>query len=816
MTTSSRVAPLLVLLAACASADYTRLYATQDKADELDWDTIGAMGALGPTVTGKGVNFSVYSENAERVELLLFDDPEAARPTVQFPMTRYGDVWNLYVEGVGPGQHYGFVAWGPNWTFEPEFVPGSPVGFRADVDEDGNRFNPNKLLIDPYAKVIHRDHDWGRGSAASGPDLEESTWAAASKSIVVESAYEWRDQDWWEARQSGDHPGHDWEDSIIYEVHVKGMSQSAASAALGVDHFGTFRGMGEAADYLADLGITAVELLPPNEKPLDGGYWGYNPISWFAMETQYTAAWQDREEPAAWVDEFKWMVDELHARNIEVIVDVVYNHTGEGGLWRTKLFFQDPDGDFQCDPGAANNLDSSEVASLLSWRGLDSSSYYVLENANQGYFDGSTGVGNQVRANHEPGRRIVMDSLRYMVEELHVDGFRFDLAAVLGEEEGRAAQYWTTPDGGTLLNEIADDPVLQQYHTRIIAEPWSTAYDASTQYPMSSNDPEVGWGEWNGIFRDWWRNFLNDDGYRLSSRIGPLDGGGVMTGSFDRYANKQKRPYHTVNFVTAHDGFTMFDLMSYTQKENACGPLNPICCVDACSSWCDPNSGESTNHSRNWGEGNDESMKRQMMRNAFVGLLLSRGTPMILGGDEWMRTQYGNNNAYSTWADNEWNWFRWSEWLSENRNNVFRHRMYDFVRDLITLRKRYPAAFAVDDWSTGREIRWRGATGGDPEWNSRNIDMMFVEGQGEPELHVIWNQETVPVTYQLPAGSYGVLVDTQRWFDTPGKSGEPAGWFDENPDADPFASRNVTLDDPAIVSGQYTLEPRSAVVLVKQ
>ncbi|MCA9494008.1 MAG: glycosyl hydrolase, partial [Myxococcales bacterium] len=669
---------LLPLLACgCASAEYTRLYHVQDKADELDWDSIAALDHLGPTITERGVNFGVYSAHAERVELMLFDDPDADRPTQQFPMTQYGDVWNLYVEGVGSGQTYGYVAWGPNWPYDETFVPGSTTGFRADVDESGNRFNPNKLLIDPYAKVLTRDHDWSRGSAASGPDNARSTYAAASKSVVIDSTYEWRDADWQAAQASGNNPGHGPADLIVYEVHLKGFSNSPTSSRYGVEHFGTYRGLGEGADYLSDLGITAVELLPIHEKPGDGGYWGYNNLSWFAPETTYSAAFQDGGEPVEIVDEFKWMVDELHARGIEVIVDVVYNHTGEGGLWRTKLYFEDPDGDWQCDPAVAVNLDSQEVASLLAWRGLDSSSYYVMADANQRYWDGSTGVGNQVRANHEPGQRMILDSLRYMVEELHVDGFRFDLAAVLGEKDDAPSQYWTTPTG-TTLNLIADDPVLQAHHTRIIAEPWSLAYDASVQYPMSSNDPNVGWGEWNGIFRDWWRNWLNDDNYPLNAKIGPLDGGGVLTGSYDRYAAAGKKPYHVVNFITAHDGFTMFDLMSYGEKENGCGPLNPICCVDTCSAWCDPTSGESNNHSRVWGAGGDESLKRQMIRNAFVGLLISQGTPMMLGGDEWMRTQYGNNNAYSTWADNEWNWHRWGEWQSTYAWH--RARMHDFVR----------------------------------------------------------------------------------------------------------------------------------------
>ena len=313
------------------------------------------------------------------------------------------------------------------------------------------------------------------------------------------------------------------------------------------------------ASYLSDLGITAVELLPVHEKPQDGGYWGYNNLSYFALETTYSAAWQDGGEPVEIVDEFKWMVDRLHAEGIEVLVDVVYNHTGEGGLWRTKLFYNDPDGDFICDPGASVPLDSIELATMLSLRGLDNQAYYELENANQGYWDGSTGVGNQVRANHRPARRLILDSLRYMVEELHVDGFRFDLAGVLGEPDGARSQYWQNPTD-TVLNDIIDDPVLQAYDTRIIAEPWTVAYDGSTQYPASRGQDGYAWGEWNANFRDWWRSFLNNedgDGYfSLNDRRG-IDGGGVMTASFERYAGNGRRPYHSVNFVTAHDGFTL-------------------------------------------------------------------------------------------------------------------------------------------------------------------------------------------------------------------------------------------------------------------
>ncbi|MCO4747262.1 MAG: glycosyl hydrolase [Proteobacteria bacterium] len=807
----------LLLLASCVDDDYTRLYHTQEKADDLVWDDIGALQHLGPSVYDDGVNFGLFSARAERVELLLFDDPESDRPTQQFEMTRYDDVWNLYVEGVGPGQHYGFVAWGPNWTYDEEFYPGSVIGFHSDVDEGGNRFNPNKLLIDPYAKVLHRDHDWSRGSAASGPHRDQSTYGAAAKGVVVESTYAWQDDEWMAARREGNH--HDWNELIIYETHVKGVTMNAASNQYGVEHFGTFQGLGEGASYLEDLGITAVELLPVHEKPLDGGYWGYNNISYFAPEVSYSSAWKDGGEPVQTIDEFKWMVDQLHARGIEVIVDVVYNHTGEGGLWRTKLFYNDPDGDFICDPGAAVNLDSQEVASLLTFRGIDSASYYELANGNQAYWSGSTGVGNQTRANHEPMQQLVMDSLRYYVEELHVDGFRFDLAGVLGEPDGQPSQYWSDPRD-TLLNEIADDPVMQDNNIRIISEPWTTAYDGSTQYPMSETDPNYGWSEWNANFRDFWRSFLNDDSWALNRPQGAADFGSAMGATQSRYDWSGKKPYHVVNFVTAHDGFTMFDLFAYTEKENGCGPLNPICCEDACSAWCDPTSGDDNNHSRSWG---DDWSKRQMMRNAFVGLMTSHGTPMMLGGDEWMRTQYGNNNTYTTWSDNEWNWFRWGEWTSGNPNNVYRHRMHDFVRDLIHFRLDHTYALSPKEWGGGMPFVFKNALNQDADgttWGGRSILVHYYDDgnwSDENELAMLVNLEDTPVEFTLPTGrSWAIVVDTQSYYDLPGSTGEPTGFFADNPGIDPVQSYNIRVGDPTPVSGTYTVQPRSIVIVEQQ
>ncbi|MFO0601322.1 MAG: alpha-amylase family glycosyl hydrolase, partial [Myxococcaceae bacterium] len=374
---------------ACPPTDTAKLYKTSPKAPSLDATEIQNLEHLGPTLVDQGVNFGVYSENAERIELLLFDDPESTRPTRQFPLERFGNVWNLHVQGIGLGQHYGFIAWGPNWPYDPKWVPGSVIGFKADVDADGNRFNPNKLLFDPYGKAIHRDHDWSKGSLATGPARGDSTWAAASKSIVVQSKYTWSDNETtYRARRADPNsPGHKAAEQIVYELHPKGFTASTAS---GVEHPGTFRGLGEKVAYLKELGVTAVEIMPPFEKPPEGGYWGYSTLSFFIPENSYSSTKRQEEI----IDEFKWMVDQLHQADIEVIVDVVYNHTGEGGFWRERLDFDfNPDNSI---PTGLVNIDPKEVVGLYSYRGFDNQAYYALSDDKQSYMN-NTGVGNETR-----------------------------------------------------------------------------------------------------------------------------------------------------------------------------------------------------------------------------------------------------------------------------------------------------------------------------------------------------------------------------------------------------------------------------------
>jgi isoamylase len=786
--------------ASCAKEDYTRLYLASSKAPSLDPRKIEALDHLGPSLIDNGVNFGVYSERASRIELLLFDDPESIRPSRQFPLERFGDVWNVHIEGVGEGQAYGFIAWGPNWGYDPSWYPGSIAGFQSDVDAEGNRFNPNKLLQDPYAKALHRDHDWMKGNLASGPKRNEVTYAAASKSLVVQSNYQWGAEEsrYREKRQDPEWRGHRWNEQIIYEVHLKGFTASRAS---GVSHPGTYRGLAEKADYFKELGVTAVELLPIHEKPLDGGYWGYQTLNFFAPELTYAS----RRERAEVIDEFKLMVEALHQRGIEVYVDVVYNHTGEGGLWREKIQ-QDASPATGFFDASLSNLDPKEVAGLYSYRGFDNAAYYALDPSGQTYWN-NTGVGNQTRPNHRPMRRLIMDSLRYYVEEFHVDGFRFDLAPILGETDLNYNK-WDNP-ANTVLQDIIDDPVLQKYNTRIIAEPWSAtgAYEVPIgKFPNSSNQPGNGWYEWNGRFRDWWRSFVNDDNWRLNStEVG--DGGFLMTGSDGWYKHNGRRPYHSVNFVTVHDGFTLYDVFTYGQKRNKCGPLNPICCDAPFSSFCDRDSGESHNRSRDWGgEPAQEVFKRQLMRNLFVAMMFSHGTPMILGGDEWMRTQLGNNNAYSTRADNEFNWFDWGAWEAA----PFRHRMKDFVAQTIRMRKERFYAFAPDDYGKSAPFAWKtpqNQPAQPADWGKKSIMIHYYDPTQGPELLVLINMENAGVDFQLPAGrTWRRLVDTQQTFD-----------FDDyvtRMGGDPRRSLNVTLDAPVPVPGSvYGSSSRTIVIL---
>ncbi len=786
------------------------LYETADMAPSMSSDAIADLEHLGPIMVDLGTNFGVYSANAERVELLLFDDPDDELPVQQFPMIRQGDVWNIYVEGIGLGQHYGYVAWGPNWPYDEDFYPGSLIGFEVDVDEQGNRFNPNKLLFDPYARALHRDHDWDAGSLGTGESRRDvSTWGAAAKGIVIESEYQWSDAEaeWVAARANNTLEGHDWNEIVAYEVHPKGLT---ANGLEEVEHPGTYRGIGEMASYFTDLGVNAVEFLPVHEKPLDGGYWGYASLSFFAMELSYSSEFLVSDRPDLVVDEFKEMVDRMHQAGVEVWIDVVYNHTGEGGLWREKLWYDDYTTDEEATT-QAYNLDSVEVAGLYSFRGLDNYSYYALGEDGFTYWN-NTGVGNELRTNNLPVQRLILDSLRYMVEELHVDGFRFDLAGILGEQDLNY-NYWYDDPLDSTLGVIIEDPVLQAHNTRIIAEPWTAGGNYNPvlgAYPASETTPGYGWGEWNAHFRDVWRSLINDDSYTLDRYEGAIGAGGALTGSYDLYAHNGRQPWHSLNFVTIHDGFTMYDLFSFDEKQNNCGVLNPVCCDSPTSSWCDLESGESNNLSRDWGVDN-EPLKRQLMRDMFTLMMISHGTPLLSGGDEWLRTQYGNNNAYSSGADNEYNWFRWGEWRAYSE----RVRMHDFVRELIAFRRSHLYAFGPLEYGGGMALSWKDADNNDSDWSGKSLMLHYYEDGRElgPELVVLMNFGLGDVTFTLPEDrNWARALDTQQWFDT-GDSGD-VGFFSENPDADVDISANITsLSPEPVPDGLYTVKAQSIVIL---
>jgi glycogen operon protein len=811
---------LIVFVVGCASDDRPRLYKAAELPPDgtlvdvppsqydpmtdaprqvpITPDGIRGLQFLGANVVSdsdgviRGVNFALYSQRAEKVQLLLFDSPDADQAVKTIEMTRTGDVWNVFVEGVGLGQAYGYVAWGPNWTYTDTWYPGSPDGFVADVDFAGNRFNPNKLLFDPYCKAFTRDHDWSMGSAGTGPYRTESTYGAAMKCVIVRSKYVWGDGEtaYRENRKDENWAGHKWNDLIIYEVHAKGFTANSAS---GVVHPGTYRGFGEKADYFKELGVTAIELLPPFEKPLDGGYWGYNTLSFFAPELSY-ASRHDREEV---IDEFKWMVEELHKRGIEVLVDVVFNHSGEGGLWREKIYQQSSSPPW--------NLDPQEIASLFSYRGIDNASYYALPPTNNREYCDYTAVGNTMRCNGPVMKQLIIDSLRYWVREMHVDGYRFDLAPALGardmafdncptssNKQQTSGIYWDP--NGTMVQDIVDDPVLLAANTRIIAEPWGAGGYPVGQFPRSTVRPNVGWAEWNGWFRDWARTFVNDDTWGISNR--DIDGGNVLTGTSKLYKANGRRPYHSVNYVTIHDGFTMYDLVSYNQKVNDCSPLNPICCTAPLSSFCDEakKSGTDDNRSKNWG---DEDTKRQMMRNFFTLMMVAQGTPMIYGGDEWLRTQLGNNNTYTPEADNPYSWHDWGAWLSRDE----RVRMFDFVKNLTRFRKAHAEQFAATDWDS-IPLNWLAPNGAAPDWASRNLMISF-----PGKLAVLINMNPTQVTFNLPGGGkWRRLIDTQLYFDT-------TAFLNTN--MLPLrTSQNISLDSPmALPSADYGVAPRSIVVV---
>ena len=612
---------------------------------------------LGATWMGNGVNFAIFSEHATGVELCLFDDLEATEENIRIPVTEQTDqVWHEFLPDARPGQLYGFRVSGP---YDPE---------------RGLRFNSSKLLLDPYAKAIAGGVSWademfayvvGDKKEDLAQDFRDDAWGVP-KSVVIDTAFDW---------QGDRKPGIPLHSSVIYELHVKGFSKLWPDVPEELR--GTYAALGTPAaiEYFKKLGVTAIELLPVHahidDKALvDRGltnYWGYNTIGFFAPHAQYSSSGQMGEQ----VSEFKSMVRSLHAAGIEVILDVVYNHTGEG----------------------------NHLGPTLCFRGVDNAAFYRLLADNPRFYLDYTGTGNTVDTLNPRTLQLVMDSLRYWVCEMHVDGFRFDLAPALARDSTGVNKFHA------FFKVIEQDPVLSQ--VKLIAEPWDVG-DGGYQV---GNFPAP-FSEWNGKYRDAVRSFWKGD----EGRIGEM--GYRLTGSPDLYRRSGRRPYASINFVTAHDGFTLNDLVSYNEKHNeANGDGNK--------------DGDNNNLSWNCGvEGPTDdaqinALRDRQRRNFLTTLFLSQGVPMLTGGDEWGRTQNGNNNAYC--QDNEISWFHWER---DEKQNQF----LEFTRRLIQLRKDHPV-FRRPKFFQGRRIR--GSEIRDVMWFNPGGSQMSEEEWASPFVRCI-------------------------------------------------------------------------------
>ncbi|HSC29048.1 MAG TPA: glycogen debranching protein GlgX [Vicinamibacterales bacterium] len=665
---------------------------------------------LGATWDGVGVNFALFSEHATRVELCLFDSADADVESLTIPLPEQTDmVWHGYLPDVHPGQLYSYRVHG-------RYAP-----------EEGHRFNPHKLVLDPYAKVVGRATRWHDSlfgfQASTGDDStfdERDSAPYAPLAAVVDDAFTW----------AGDRPLRTpWHETLIYELHVKGYTMLNPQVPETLR--GTYLGLASEAAirHLTSLGVTAVELMPVHHHTDDWhlvqkglrNYWGYNTLSYFAPDIRYAAA----DSPLESVREFKMMVRALHAAGLEVILDVVYNHTAEG----------------------------NHLGPTLSLRGLDNSTYYRLRPDNRRFYEDFTGCGNTLNMRSPRVLQLIMDSLRYWVLEMHVDGFRFDLASALARE------LYAVDKLGAFFDIIHQDPVLSQ--VKLIAEPW----DLGEGGYQVGNFPTK-WTEWNGKYRDAVRRFWRGDPGVMSELATRL------SGSSDLYEQSGRRPYASINFVTSHDGFTLADLVSYDEKHNEANGENN-------------QDGENHNLSWNCGvEGPTDDprileLRARQRRNLIATLLLSSGVPMLSGGDEVGRTQHGNNNGYC--QDNEISWTHWELTPDQREFLEFTRRVVRIWQEQPVLRRR--------NFFQGRRIRgadvldvaWLDPSGRemtDETWNSPDVRCIGVrlngdaidevDERGEPiigdTLLLLLNGGAEPIAFALPPTPplerWETLVDT--------------------------------------------------------
>ncbi|KAA0992618.1 glycogen debranching protein GlgX [Dyadobacter sp. UC 10] len=668
---------------------------------------------LGATWTGDGVNFAIFSENATKVELCLFDSPDAQSENIKIEVEEVTHhIWHAYVPGLRPGQLYGYRMHGP---FEPE---------------NGHRFNPHKLLIDPYAKALSSTVKWddalfGYQIGSEEEDLSFNETDSAPfipKSVVVDQHFDW------EGDQAPKTPYHE---TIIYEAHVKGFSR--LNPKIPAELQGTYAGIAHpvSIEYLKGLGITALELMPvhdfvPDRHLLEKGltnYWGYNSLGFFAPDSKYSSS----GTLGGQVTEFKNMVRELHKSGIEVILDVVYNHTAEG----------------------------NHLGPTFSFRGIDNASYYRLSQEEPRFYMDYTGTGNTLNTRLPNVLALIMDSLRYWITEMHVDGFRFDLASAL------ARTLHETDTLGSFFNIIHQDPVISQ--VKLIAEPWDIHEDG---YMVGKFPP--GWAEWNGMYRDCVRNYWRGEESRLAEFAQRF------TGSPDLYQGGYRSPMASINLITAHDGFTLHDLVSYNEKHNEANGEDNKDGAEDDSSWNCGVEGPTEDADIN-------SLRNKQKRNFLTTLFLSQGVPMLVAGDEFGRTQNGNNNAYC--QDNEISWIDWQK---------VDHDLLAFTKGLIWFCKSHPS-FQRRRWFQGlpvtgsdiEDIRWYSPEGQimpDEDWENGFAKSMgvYLNGKGircvnydgkrltDDSFYIIFNAHDGPLDYILPPDKCGdpwhKVIDTSDAF----------------------------------------------------
>ncbi|MCP4149939.1 MAG: glycogen debranching protein GlgX [bacterium] len=657
---------------------------------------------FGGNIDGDGVHFSIFSRNASRVWLLLFDHPDSDSPSHDIelaPVTnRTGDIWHIWIRGLGEGQLY---LW------------------RMDCDEGPGKkeyFNPETLLLDPCARAITGSLEWTLESPNPIRYKNGTGAAKMPKCIICSDSFDWE----------GDLPlNHPLSKTIIYECHVAGISAGKSSP---VKHPGTFAGVVEKIPYFKELGVTALEFLPVQEfdavrhrriSPITGkplyNYWGYNTVAFFAPNGKYCSAGTMGEQ----MKEFKFMVKELHKAGIEVILDVVFNHTAEGG----------------------------HEGPVICFKGIDNRTYYLVDPETADYRD-YTGCGNTLNCNHPVVKDFIISCLYYWVLQMHVDGFRFDLASVLGRDENG-----TLLANPPLLRRIEEDPVLRD--TKIIAEAW----DAAGAYQVGEFTGR--WGEWNGKYRDDVRRYWRGD----HDTIGAF--ATRIAGSSDLFGNDGRTPHHSINFAFSHDGFTMKDWTSYEKKLNLANAH-------------DNTDGDNSNHSFNHGVEGETSnpkiiaVRERQCKNLFASLMLSLGVPMMLGGDEFLRSQQGNNNPYC--QDNEISWYDWN-FVKKNAG------MVRFSKEMILFRKRMPV-LSKQSFYTGRttvedpnpDIDWFGALGSEPNWHGHDLALAALidgtcakkENPGAPvyDIFIMFNANPVFSLFHIPPapnhGRWHVAVNTQR------------------------------------------------------